>query len=281
MRATDAHIDNWEKHARLGLEANDLQQEIVRWPNIDDCDESGIGFLAINNCIICFLRHDRCCCSDTLVWTPIVCAGQAVGGRRGSQDENFKAACGHRYPLCFNWNGGIKTRAVATSKSVAFGHNPAFMNRRENGYKPLICIDISHSVAVRKKATRLAVNRRVVGTNPTRGANHFSSTCSNPSDRFRRTSPIFHSDLSDFSLSGPNLSLASSSRRAPLTYASSRRRGRSLRSSERKRHRFSSPMDIAQSSFGPSIKHHTAVMSDEYPGLSCRQPPATQCNSPF
>jgi hypothetical protein len=51
MRATAAHVDDWEKHARLGLEANDLQREIVRWPNIDDCDESGNGFLAINNCM--------------------------------------------------------------------------------------------------------------------------------------------------------------------------------------------------------------------------------------
>lgn len=51
MRATAAHVDDWEKHARLALEADDLQREIVRWPNIDDCDESSNGFLAINNCM--------------------------------------------------------------------------------------------------------------------------------------------------------------------------------------------------------------------------------------
>jgi len=49
MRATASYIDDWEKHSRLGLEADDLQQEIARWPNIDDRDESGNGFLAINN----------------------------------------------------------------------------------------------------------------------------------------------------------------------------------------------------------------------------------------
>jgi hypothetical protein len=56
MRATAANVDDLEKHARLGLEANDLQQEISRWPNIDDCDESGNGFLAINNCMneVCY-----------------------------------------------------------------------------------------------------------------------------------------------------------------------------------------------------------------------------------
>ena len=51
MKATAAHVDDWEKHARLGLEGNDLEQEIARWPNIDDCDESGNGFLAINSCM--------------------------------------------------------------------------------------------------------------------------------------------------------------------------------------------------------------------------------------
>ena len=51
MTATAAHIDDWEKHSRLGLEAQDLQQEIIRWPNIDDGDHYGNGFLAINNCM--------------------------------------------------------------------------------------------------------------------------------------------------------------------------------------------------------------------------------------
>src|SRR5215469_7723686 len=51
MKAASAHIDDWEKHTRLGLEADDLQQEIVKWPNIDDRAENGNGFLAINNCL--------------------------------------------------------------------------------------------------------------------------------------------------------------------------------------------------------------------------------------
>jgi len=51
MKAASAHIDDWEKHARLSLEANDLQQEIGKWPNIDDRAETGNGFLAINNCL--------------------------------------------------------------------------------------------------------------------------------------------------------------------------------------------------------------------------------------
>jgi hypothetical protein len=49
MKATASYIDDSEKHSRLGLEADDLQREITRWPNIDDRDEGGNGFLAINN----------------------------------------------------------------------------------------------------------------------------------------------------------------------------------------------------------------------------------------
>ena len=51
MRATAAHIDDWKKHARLGLEADELQHQIAQWPNIDDDVESSNGFLAINNCL--------------------------------------------------------------------------------------------------------------------------------------------------------------------------------------------------------------------------------------
>ena len=51
MKATAAHVDDWEKHMRLGLEADDLQIEIARWPNIDDYADGGNGFLAINNCM--------------------------------------------------------------------------------------------------------------------------------------------------------------------------------------------------------------------------------------
>lgn len=54
MKAVAVHIDDWEKHARLGLEADELQKEIARWPNIDYAVDN--GFLAINNCLneICY-----------------------------------------------------------------------------------------------------------------------------------------------------------------------------------------------------------------------------------
>ena len=51
MKATSAHVNDWEKHSRLGLEADDLHQVIARWPNFDDRDENGNDFLAINNCM--------------------------------------------------------------------------------------------------------------------------------------------------------------------------------------------------------------------------------------
>ena len=51
MKATSAHVNDWEKHSRLGLEADDLHQVIARWPNLDDRDENGNDFLAINNCM--------------------------------------------------------------------------------------------------------------------------------------------------------------------------------------------------------------------------------------
>lgn len=51
MKAASAYIEDWEKHARLGLLASELQQEIARWPVIDDSAEAGNGSLAINNCM--------------------------------------------------------------------------------------------------------------------------------------------------------------------------------------------------------------------------------------
>jgi len=51
MRATAAHVEDWEKHSRLGLEADELKVVIDQWPKIDDAVESGNGFLAINNCL--------------------------------------------------------------------------------------------------------------------------------------------------------------------------------------------------------------------------------------
>jgi hypothetical protein len=49
MKATAAHVEDSEKHSRLGVEADALQKEIARWPSIDDRVESSAGFLAINN----------------------------------------------------------------------------------------------------------------------------------------------------------------------------------------------------------------------------------------
>src|SRR5947207_8688937 len=51
MKAAAVHIDDGEKHPRLGLEADHLEQVIARWPRIDDRDEGGVDFLAINNCM--------------------------------------------------------------------------------------------------------------------------------------------------------------------------------------------------------------------------------------
>ena len=51
MRATAAHVADSEKPARVGLEPEELQHVISEWPNIDDTDENGNGYLAINNCL--------------------------------------------------------------------------------------------------------------------------------------------------------------------------------------------------------------------------------------
>jgi len=51
MKATVAYIDDWEKQTRLGLEPYELKSVIDNWPFIDDANEEGPGFLAINNCL--------------------------------------------------------------------------------------------------------------------------------------------------------------------------------------------------------------------------------------
>jgi hypothetical protein len=51
LKATAAHVDDWEKHSRLGLNADDLQRVINRWPHVNDLDETCNDFLAINNCM--------------------------------------------------------------------------------------------------------------------------------------------------------------------------------------------------------------------------------------
>ncbi len=51
MKATAAYVADSEKHARIGLESGELQRVIAQWPNIDDADENGSGFAAINGCL--------------------------------------------------------------------------------------------------------------------------------------------------------------------------------------------------------------------------------------
>lgn len=46
-----AHVEDWEKHSRLGLAPDELKVIIDQWPTIDDADESGNGFFAVNNCL--------------------------------------------------------------------------------------------------------------------------------------------------------------------------------------------------------------------------------------
>lgn len=49
LRATAAYVDDWEKHARLGLEPEELQALIAVWPNVDESTQTGL--LAIDNCL--------------------------------------------------------------------------------------------------------------------------------------------------------------------------------------------------------------------------------------
>src|ERR1017187_3510729 len=51
MKATAAHVGDSEKYSRLGLEPDELKIIIEHWPKIDDADQNGNGFLAINNCL--------------------------------------------------------------------------------------------------------------------------------------------------------------------------------------------------------------------------------------
>jgi hypothetical protein len=45
------HIDDSEFHTRLGIDRPTLKRIILKWPNIDDCEDSSDEFLAINNCL--------------------------------------------------------------------------------------------------------------------------------------------------------------------------------------------------------------------------------------
>lgn len=68
MKATVAHIEDWEKHSRLGLEPDELQRIISEWPNIEDADEHGSGFLAINNCMNEVCHGFRISSEDWRTW---------------------------------------------------------------------------------------------------------------------------------------------------------------------------------------------------------------------
>jgi len=49
MKSVTSFIDDSEKHTRLGIEGDELERLIKRWPDIDDRDQAGSGFLAINS----------------------------------------------------------------------------------------------------------------------------------------------------------------------------------------------------------------------------------------
>jgi hypothetical protein len=68
MRATAAHAADSEKHARVGLEPEELQQVIEEWPNIDDADENGKGVLAINVCMNEVCQGFRIVPADWTTW---------------------------------------------------------------------------------------------------------------------------------------------------------------------------------------------------------------------
>ncbi len=68
IRATAAHVAESELHARVGLEPEELQQVITEWPNIDDADEGGDGFLAINNCLNEVCHGFKIASSDWANW---------------------------------------------------------------------------------------------------------------------------------------------------------------------------------------------------------------------
>ena len=68
MRATVAYVADSEKHARVGLKPEELVQVIGEWPNIDDADENGNGFLAINGCMNEVCHGFRIVPADWATW---------------------------------------------------------------------------------------------------------------------------------------------------------------------------------------------------------------------
>jgi len=68
MKATVAHIAESEIHTRVGLEREELQKVIAQWPNIDDADDGGNGFLALNNCMNEVCHGFRIASEDWNAW---------------------------------------------------------------------------------------------------------------------------------------------------------------------------------------------------------------------
>jgi hypothetical protein len=49
-------IDDFEFHARLGIDRETLKSILSRWPNLDDSEDSSDESLAVNNCLneVCY-----------------------------------------------------------------------------------------------------------------------------------------------------------------------------------------------------------------------------------
>jgi hypothetical protein len=74
LKSVDYFIDDDEKHSRLGLDSDELHDVIACWPNIDDRDTCGNGFLAINNAMNEVCHGIRIESNDWSKWfdTPMV-----------------------------------------------------------------------------------------------------------------------------------------------------------------------------------------------------------------
>jgi len=68
MKTAASYIDDSEKHARLGIETDELELLINQWPHIDDRNQSAEGFLAINNCMNEVCHGFRIAASDWSNW---------------------------------------------------------------------------------------------------------------------------------------------------------------------------------------------------------------------
>jgi hypothetical protein len=71
LKATAVYVDDTEKHSRLGIDGEVLQQIIERWPAVDDRDENGDDFLAINNCLNEVCNGFQIAAADWSAWFDI------------------------------------------------------------------------------------------------------------------------------------------------------------------------------------------------------------------